>query len=69
MIVFYITFIDYLIDGRISYGNRVIDSNLGDIVNDRSMIMSGNYRSSSRRYFQLWEGTISEYDMLGPSWK
>ena len=69
MIGCYSTFIDDLIDGRISYGNRVIDSNLGDIVNDRSMIMSGNYRSSSSRYFQLWEGTISEYDMLGPSWK
>ena len=69
MIGCYSSFIDDLTKGRLSFGNQTINSNLGDVVNRRSMVMNGNYRSSSSKYFELWDGAISEYDMLGPSWK
>lgn len=58
MIGCYSTFIDDLIDGV--YGS--------DIINDRSLIMGGSYRSNSSNYFKLWDGTIDAESMLGPSW-
>ena len=58
MIGCYSTFIDDLIDGV--YGS--------DIINDRSLIMGGSYRSNSSNYFKLWDGTIDAASMLGPSW-
>ena len=68
MIGCYSTFIDDLIAGRLRYGNSVINSNLGDVVNDRSMILSGNYRDNSSNYFELWSNVNAD-QMMGPSWK
>lgn len=67
----YSTFISNLLNGTVSYNNRNLATNL-DVVNDRSLIMSNNYRrvrDDNTTYFTIWDGLISENDMLGPSWK
>lgn len=58
----YSRFITDLIDGV--YGNTVVNAN--------SLIANSSYRTvtnDNTEYFTLWNGRISEDDMLGPSWK
>ena len=52
--------------------NDILNGTYGEVVNDRSLILGNNYRTvgdNNTQYFTLWNGTISETDMLGPSWK
>lgn len=58
-IVCFSSFVTDLLDGK--YGDNVI--------NENSLVIDNNYRSSSSDYFKLWNGRVSENDMLGPSWK
>lgn len=52
--------------------NDILNGTYGEVVNDRSLILGNNYRTvgdNNTQYFTLWNGKISETDMLGPSWK
>ena len=52
--------------------NDILNGIYGEVVNDRSLILGNNYRTvgdNDTQYFTLWNGKISETDMLGPSWK
>ncbi len=67
----YSDFISGLLAGEIRDGNTVYGDHL-DIVNNRSLIMSNNYRTvrdDNFEYFTLWDGSISEETMIGPAWK
>lgn len=55
-----------------SFIGDILNGTYGEVVNDRSLILGNNYRTvgdNNTEYFTLWNGTISETDMLGPSWK
>lgn len=55
-----------------SFIGDILNGTYGEVVNDRSLILGNNYRTvgdNNTQYFTLWNGTISETDMLGPSWK
>ncbi|MDE5539656.1 MAG: hypothetical protein K2J20_04140, partial [Bacilli bacterium] len=55
----YSSFITDLIEGK--YGNNIV--NYSATKNDR------NVGDNNTSYFTPWKGTISEADMIGPSWK
>lgn len=48
----------------------IINGEFGKIVNNNSLILDDNYRfGENSEYFKLWDGRISEDDMIGPAWR
>lgn len=67
----YSNFITDLLNGSLSYDDSDLVNGI-DVVNDRSLIINGSYRTvtdDNTEYFTPWSGGISEEYMIGPSWK